>query len=61
SPDLDFLVPKAGFFCQVCSLFYSNESSMRNHCRTPLHQQNLQRFMAKQKEEDASGEARSSR
>nr|XP_009680154.1 PREDICTED: zinc finger protein 638 isoform X1 [Struthio camelus australis] len=59
--DLDFLVPKAGFFCQICSLFYADEMSVKNHCKTPLHQQNMEKFMAKQKEEDNDGEERSSR
>ncbi|XP_067154515.1 zinc finger protein 638 isoform X2 [Apteryx mantelli] len=59
--DLDFLVPKPGFFCQICSLFYADEMSVKNHCKTPLHQQNMEKFMAKQKEEDNDGEERSSR
>lgn len=52
---LDFLLPKAGFFCHICSLFYSDESSVRNHCRTALHQQNAERFMATRKEEESGG------
>uniref|UniRef100_A0A669PZN1 Zinc finger protein 638 n=1 Tax=Phasianus colchicus TaxID=9054 RepID=A0A669PZN1_PHACC len=40
--DLDYLLPKAGFFCQICSLFYSDETSVKNHCRTALHQQNAE-------------------
>ncbi|NXO56258.1 ZN638 protein, partial [Aramus guarauna] len=59
--DLDYLVPKAGFFCQICSLFYVDETSVKNHCKTPLHQQNMEKFMAKQKDEDNAGEERSSR
>ncbi|XP_059674174.1 zinc finger protein 638 [Gavia stellata] len=59
--DLDYLVPKAGFFCQICSLFYADETSVKNHCKTPLHQQNMEKFMAKQKDEDNDGEERSSR
>ncbi|XP_069653408.1 zinc finger protein 638 isoform X1 [Haliaeetus albicilla] len=59
--DLDYLVPKAGFFCQICSLFYADEISVKNHCKTPLHQQNMEKFMAKQKDEDNDGEERSSR
>ncbi|NWY22768.1 ZN638 protein, partial [Aphelocoma coerulescens] len=55
---LDILVPKAGFFCQICSLFYTDEPSMINHCRTPLHRQNMEKFMAKQ---DNGGEEPSSR
>ncbi|NXF73181.1 ZN638 protein, partial [Sclerurus mexicanus] len=56
---LDILVPKAGFFCQICSLFYADEPSMINHCRTALHRQNMEKFMAKQ--QDNSGEEPSSR
>ncbi|XP_015472068.1 zinc finger protein 638-like isoform X2 [Parus major] len=56
---LDILVPKAGFFCQICSLFYADEPSMINHCRTSLHRQNMEKFMAKQQDND--GEEPSSR
>uniref|UniRef100_K7FXB7 Zinc finger protein 638 n=2 Tax=Pelodiscus sinensis TaxID=13735 RepID=K7FXB7_PELSI len=63
--DLDFLVPKAGYFCQICSLFYADEMSMKNHCKTLRHQQNMEKFMAKQKdggdEEENEGEELSSR
>ncbi|NXD16348.1 ZN638 protein, partial [Nothocercus nigrocapillus] len=59
--DLDFLVPKPGFFCQICSLFYADEISVKNHCKTALHRQNMEKFMAKQKEEDNNREERSSR
>ncbi|XP_074948387.1 zinc finger protein 638 isoform X1 [Phalacrocorax aristotelis] len=59
--DLDYLVPKAGFFCQICSLFYADETSVKNHCKTLLHQQNMEKFMAKQKDEADDGEERSSR
>ncbi|KAM6401002.1 zinc finger protein 638 isoform 3-T3 [Pluvialis apricaria] len=59
--DLDYLVPKAGFFCQICSLFYADETSVKNHCKTPLHQQNMEKFMAKQKDERNDGEEQSSR
>ncbi|XP_056201250.1 zinc finger protein 638 isoform X3 [Falco biarmicus] len=59
--DLDYLLPKAGFFCQICSLFYADETSVKNHCKTLLHQQNMEKFMAKQKDEDNGGEERSSR
>ncbi|XP_074677827.1 zinc finger protein 638 isoform X2 [Strix aluco] len=59
--DLDYLVPKAGFFCQICSLFYADETSVKNHCKTLLHQQNMEKFMAQQKEEDNDGEEQSSR
>ncbi|NXS31172.1 ZN638 protein, partial [Pomatostomus ruficeps] len=42
SAALDILMPKAGFFCQICSLFYADESSINNHCRTSLHRQNME-------------------
>ncbi|XP_067389647.1 zinc finger protein 638 isoform X2 [Emydura macquarii macquarii] len=58
---LDFLVPKAGYFCQICSLFYADEMSMKNHCKTLRHQQNMEKFMAKQKDEEDEGEELSSR
>nr|XP_058935720.1 zinc finger protein 638 isoform X6 [Kogia breviceps] len=61
--DLDFLVPKAGFFCPICSLFYSGEKAMTNHCRSTRHKQNTEKFMAKQRKEKEQNEAeeRSSR
>jgi hypothetical protein len=40
--DLDFLVPKAGFFCPICSLFYSGEKAMANHCKSTRHKQNTE-------------------
>uniref|UniRef100_A0A8C3VU42 Zinc finger protein 638 n=1 Tax=Catagonus wagneri TaxID=51154 RepID=A0A8C3VU42_9CETA len=40
--DLDFLVPKAGFFCPICSLFYSGEKAMTNHCKSTRHKQNTE-------------------
>ncbi|XP_023408523.1 zinc finger protein 638 isoform X1 [Loxodonta africana] len=61
--DLDFLVPKAGFFCPICSLFYSGEKAMINHCKSTRHKQNTEKFMAKQRKEKEQNEAeeRSSR
>ncbi|XP_037663300.1 zinc finger protein 638 isoform X1 [Choloepus didactylus] len=61
--DLDFLVPKAGFFCPICSLFYSGEKAMTNHCKSTRHKQNTEKFMAKQRKEKEQTEAeeRSSR
>ncbi|XP_055256536.1 zinc finger protein 638 isoform X2 [Moschus berezovskii] len=65
APDVpeDFLVPKAGFFCPICSLFYSDEKAMTNHCKSTRHKQNTEKFMAKQRKEKEQNEAeeRSSR
>nr|XP_020036528.1 zinc finger protein 638 isoform X2 [Castor canadensis] len=43
--DLDFLVPKAGFFCPICSLFYSGEKAMTNHCKSSRHKQNTEHHL----------------
>ncbi|XP_055452290.1 zinc finger protein 638 isoform X1 [Psammomys obesus] len=61
--DLDFLVPKAGFFCPICSLFYSDQKAMANHCKSTRHKQNTEKFMAKQRKEKEQNETeeRSSR
>ncbi|XP_008577364.1 PREDICTED: LOW QUALITY PROTEIN: zinc finger protein 638 [Galeopterus variegatus] len=61
--ELDFLVPKAGFFCPICSLFYSGEKAMTNHCKSTRHKLNTEKFMAKQRKEKEQNEAeeRSSR
>uniref|UniRef100_A0A2D4NFU9 Matrin-type domain-containing protein n=2 Tax=Micrurus spixii TaxID=129469 RepID=A0A2D4NFU9_9SAUR len=45
--DFDFLVPKAGYFCQICSCFCVDEASMKSHCQSPLHQQNMEKFIVK--------------
>ncbi|XP_054845959.1 zinc finger protein 638-like isoform X2 [Eublepharis macularius] len=55
--DLDFLVPRAGFFCQICSCFCVDEASMKTHCQSPLHQQNKKKFMNQKAEEEEKKEA----
>nr|XP_034959571.1 zinc finger protein 638 isoform X2 [Zootoca vivipara] len=59
--DLDFLVPKAGFFCQICSCFCVDEASMKTHCQSPHHQENMEKFMlkstAEEKKKEGDGEA----
>ncbi|XP_006862969.1 PREDICTED: zinc finger protein 638 [Chrysochloris asiatica] len=61
--DLDFLVPKAGFFCPICSVFCSGEKAMVNHCKSTRHKENTEKFMANQRKEKDQNEAeeRSSR
>uniref|UniRef100_A0A4W5NH01 Matrin-type domain-containing protein n=1 Tax=Hucho hucho TaxID=62062 RepID=A0A4W5NH01_9TELE len=40
---MEFLVPKSGFFCKVCSKFYSGtDEAEKNHCKTLKHHQNLE-------------------
>ncbi|XP_060540066.1 cip1-interacting zinc finger protein-like, partial [Pantherophis guttatus] len=46
---LDFLVPVAGFLCQLCHKFYSSDSATRlTHCKSRMHFENLQRYRASQ-------------
>ncbi|XP_064420942.1 zinc finger protein 638 isoform X2 [Latimeria chalumnae] len=45
---VEFVVPKTGYFCRLCSLFYSNEDMAKvTHCKTQGHYQNMAKFMAK--------------
>ncbi|MEQ2282042.1 hypothetical protein AMECASPLE_036449, partial [Ameca splendens] len=38
----EFVVPKSGFFCNLCSVFYLNESTAKKiHCSSPKHYDNL--------------------
>uniref|UniRef100_A0A7N5KH59 Matrin-type domain-containing protein n=1 Tax=Ailuropoda melanoleuca TaxID=9646 RepID=A0A7N5KH59_AILME len=54
--DLDFLVPKAGYFCQICSCFCVDEASMKTHCQSELHQQNMEKFFIKSPAEEKEKE-----
>ncbi|KAF4089221.1 hypothetical protein AMELA_G00063560 [Ameiurus melas] len=54
SPDnpigVDFVVPKTGFFCKLCSLFYGNEeTAKKTHCSSLRHYQNMQKYYEKLK------------
>ncbi|MED6288935.1 hypothetical protein CHARACLAT_031290, partial [Characodon lateralis] len=38
----EFVVPKSGFFCNLCSVFYLNESTAKKiHCSSQKHYKNL--------------------
>ncbi|KAF5905425.1 zinc finger protein, partial [Clarias magur] len=40
---VDFVVPKTGFFCKLCSLFYGNEeTAKKTHCSSQRHYENMQ-------------------
>ncbi|KAJ8000846.1 hypothetical protein DPEC_G00184630 [Dallia pectoralis] len=45
---MEFLVPKSGFFCKVCSKFYSGtDEAKKNHCKSLKHYQNLEKSLEK--------------
>ncbi|XP_056408795.1 zinc finger protein 638 isoform X2 [Hyla sarda] len=47
---LEFLVPKTGYFCKLCSLFYMDNSSKLKHCKTLRHYQAVEKHLAQSKE-----------
>ncbi|XP_048826196.1 zinc finger protein 638 isoform X3 [Brienomyrus brachyistius] len=65
SPDqpigLEFVVPKTGFFCKLCSLFYGNEeTAKKTHCSSLKHYQNVERYLLKQKIQRSRGPSQES-
>ncbi|KAI5104237.1 zinc finger protein 638 isoform X3, partial [Silurus meridionalis] len=59
SPDnpigVDFVVPKTGFFCKLCSLFYGNEeTAKKTHCSSLRHYQSMQKYYEKLKAQSGS-------
>ncbi|XP_051869648.1 matrin-3-like isoform X2 [Pristis pectinata] len=46
---LDYVVPKTGFYCKLCCLFYtSEETAKQTHCGTIEHYQRLKKVLDKQ-------------
>lgn len=44
----EFVVPKSGFFCNLCSVFYLNESTAKGrHCSSQTHYENLKKHYQK--------------
>lgn len=40
---VEFIVPRAAFYCKLCGLFYSSEEVAKTtHCRSTVHYRNLQ-------------------
>ncbi|XP_035805697.2 uncharacterized protein LOC111570899 isoform X2 [Amphiprion ocellaris] len=48
---VEFVVPKSGFFCELCSVFYLNEiSAKETHCSSQRHYHNLEKHYQKLKQ-----------
>ncbi|MBN3297211.1 RBM20 protein, partial [Amia calva] len=40
---VEFVVPRSGFYCKLCGLFYTSEETAKtSHCRSSVHYRNLQ-------------------
>ncbi|XP_055056575.2 cdkn1a interacting zinc finger protein 1b [Misgurnus anguillicaudatus] len=49
----NFVVPVAGFLCQLCNKFYQFESTaLETHCRSFMHFQNLQKYNAQKTQKE---------
>ncbi|MCI4377356.1 hypothetical protein PGIGA_G00202690 [Pangasianodon gigas] len=47
---VDFVVPKTGLFCKLCSLFYrKEETAKKTDCSSLRHYQNMQKYYEKLK------------
>ncbi|XP_060088986.1 matrin-3 isoform X2 [Heteronotia binoei] len=47
-----FVMPRSGFYCRLCSLFYTNEeTAKKTHCSSLSHYQKLKKHMEKMAEE----------
>ncbi|XP_008287871.1 matrin-3-like [Stegastes partitus] len=51
----EFVVPKSGFYCQLCSVFYLNEISAKKlHCSSQRHYDSLQKHYQKLQQKPSS-------
>ncbi|XP_070789135.1 matrin-3 [Pituophis catenifer annectens] len=49
---VNYVVPRTGFYCKLCSLFYTNEDSAKKvHCSSLAHYQKLKKHMEKMAED----------
>ncbi|XP_006995193.1 RNA-binding protein 20 isoform X2 [Peromyscus maniculatus bairdii] len=49
---VEFVVPRTGFYCKLCGLFYTSEEVAKvSHCRSPVHYRNLQKYLSQLAEE----------
>ncbi|KAM3913780.1 RNA-binding protein 20 [Leptodactylus fuscus] len=45
---VEFVVPRSGFYCKLCGLFYTSEEAAKtSHCRSRVHYKNLQSYLSK--------------
>lgn len=45
----EYVIPKSGFFCDLCSMFYLNETTAREqHCSSRQHYDNLKKHLERQ-------------
>uniref|UniRef100_A0A8C5R4P2 RNA binding motif protein 20 n=1 Tax=Leptobrachium leishanense TaxID=445787 RepID=A0A8C5R4P2_9ANUR len=43
---VEFVVPRTGFYCKLCGLFYTSEEVAKaSHCRSRIHYKNLQVYI----------------
>ncbi|XP_053186641.1 RNA-binding protein 20 [Scomber japonicus] len=53
---VEFIVPRTGFYCKLCGLFYTSEDTAKTtHCRSTVHYRNLQKYLSHLAEESLSG------
>lgn len=58
---LEYLLPKTGFFCKVCSRFFTGAKAAEiSHCKTLKHYENLQKFLQNPESSRAAGKTASS-
>ncbi|XP_059756635.1 RNA-binding protein 20 isoform X3 [Balaenoptera ricei] len=44
---VEFVVPRTGFYCKLCGLFYTSEEMAKmSHCRSAIHYRNLQKYLS---------------
>ncbi|KAG1939927.1 RNA-binding protein [Pimephales promelas] len=49
---VEFIVPRTGFYCNLCGLFYNSEQTAKmTHCRSTIHYRNLQKYLSQLAEE----------
>ncbi|XP_019905452.2 RNA-binding protein 20 isoform X2 [Esox lucius] len=49
---VEFIVPRTGFYCKLCGLFYTSEETAKtSHCRSTVHYRNLQKYLSQLAEE----------